>query len=75
MSRAGEAFGHKCFGCGHEIEPFEQHIHVGLDEWSGQQGLGTFDLDDLFTFPFCSKCIEESDRGWEPEAHEIAEAS
>lgn len=70
---AGEGFDHKCFGCGHEIEDFEPHIHVGLDEWSGTHGGETFGLDDLFTFPFCSNCIEASDKGWEAEQHEVSD--
>ena len=66
------AFGHKCFGCGKEVQDHEKHIHVGLDEWSASEGLpGGFGLDDLLRFPYCSDCIEESDRGWDPEAHEI----
>lgn len=63
---------HKCFGCGHEIQSGEPHIHVGLDEWAAKEGLDAgFGLDDLLTFPFCQSCTEKSDRGWTPEAHEI----
>ncbi len=63
---------HKCFGCGHQVENYERHIHVGLDEWSAERGdREAFGLDDLLTFPFCSQCIRPSERGWNPEAHEI----
>lgn len=69
-------YDHKCFGCGRQIADYEEHIHVGLDEWSAHEGLdGGFGLDDLLTFPFCSECIENSDRGWTPEAHEIGGAA
>jgi hypothetical protein len=67
-----DGFGHKCFGCGREIEDYEPHIHVGMDEWISQTGRGDgFGLDDLLTFPFCNECIEQSDRGWQTESHEI----
>jgi hypothetical protein len=66
---------HLCFGCGKQIESGEPHIHVGLDEWSASQGMDTFGLDDLLTFPFCSECIEDSERGWTPETHEIEAAT
>ena len=62
---------HKCFGCGREIRDFEQHIHVGLDEWSASKGLDALGLDDLMTFPFCSECIEEGGQ-WIPESHEVS---
>lgn len=66
---------HTCFGCQRQIRSGEPHIHVGLDEWSATVGLAQFGLDDLLRFPFCSRCIEKSERGWPEEAHEITEAS
>lgn len=63
---------HKCFGCGKQIADYEEHIHVGLDEWIAAESLGDgLGLDDLLTFPFCSECIKTSDRGWQPESHEV----
>lgn len=66
-------FEHKCFGCGREIRDFEEHIHVGLDEWSASQGKETFGLDDLLTFPFCSECIQPGGP-FTPESHEMETA-
>jgi hypothetical protein len=71
MTNQREGIRHKCFGCGKQIEDMEPHIHVGLDEWAGREGLTALGLDDLLTFPFCSSCIQDSDQGWTPEQHEI----
>jgi hypothetical protein len=63
---------HVCFACNRQIGDGEPHIHVGLDEWAIRNGQEPLGLDDLLTFPFCGPCTEETDDGWQLEAHEIA---
>jgi hypothetical protein len=75
--REHEAREHVCFGCQKQIADHEPHIHIGLDEWAGREGIGgePLGLDDLFTFAFCEACTQKTDRGWQLEAHEIEGAS
>lgn len=64
--------GHKCYGCGKTVEDYEPHIHFGMDEFSAKMGLeGSFGLDDLLNFVYCSDCMEKVDDGFIPEQHKI----
>ena len=64
---------HICFGCGSPIGDQQPHIHIGLDDWGQQEGLGALGLgDDDLLFPFCQPCTVESPHGgWQLEAHQI----
>jgi hypothetical protein len=64
---------HLCFGCGKQLNDGDQHIHVTLDEFIADQGIGSpLGLDDLFTFAYCKPCtVESPDSPWRFHAHEV----
>ena len=64
---------HTCFGCQHEIESNEPHIHVGINELErmGLKCPPIPGMDDL-KFAFCKPCTQPSKReGWQIEAHGV----
>ena len=65
---------HKCFHCERAVEDYEEHMHVPLNDYIKEEGIGEAmpgQLGDDATILFCSRCIVKSDEGYESEVHEI----